>query len=158
MTCQFCNTTLASTKRRSTKFCSARCRSAAFRESHSQQSKTSTLAQVNQQRRAAGLPALAPSETLAQLAQQVLALQGRYRNPEYLTAEALASRQILSAAATHIGISTRRMGGRLMLAVVVATAEEPRTASAASAQAVPSGVAPSPGDRGTLDATAPQTA
>lgn len=158
MLCQFCTTPLAPTKRRTTKFCSDRCRSAAFREARSQQAKTRTLTQVNQQRRAAGLPAVAPSDLLASLAQQVLALKGRYRNPVSLPAGASASKELLDPAATHIGISTRRMEGRLVLALVIATAEAPHAAIDADAQAVPSGAASSPGDRGALDAAAPQTA
>ena len=69
----------------------------------------------------------------------------------------MITRGLLDPAATHIGISTRRMEGRLVLALVIATAEAPHAAIDADAQAVPSGAASSPGDRGAQDTTAPQS-
>lgn len=151
MTCEHCAKPLTS-KRRDTKYCDATCRSAAFRQGHSQRLILSTLGKLNEQRQAAGRTPLSYSETLATVAQQGLALKGRYRNPVYVTGEPFPEEEVLAAAATHVGISTRRVGGRTLIALVLATSEGP--AQPATAPAPPAaGLGGAPPPAPVLDAT-----
>ena len=142
MTCEHCAKPLTS-KRRDTRYCDATCRSAAFRQGHSQRLGLSTLKKLNEQRQAVGRPPLSYSETLATLAQQGLALKGRYRNPVYVTGEPFPEEEVLAQAVTHVGISTRRVGGRTVIAVVLAMSEAPPQPAAAPAPPA-AGVAPAP--------------
>ena len=149
MTCEHCAKPLTS-KRRDTRYCDATCRSAAFRQGHSQRLILGTLEELNRQRQAAGRPPLSYSETLATLAQQGLALKGRYRNPVYVTGEPFPEEEVLAQAATHVGISTRRVGGRTVIAVVLATSEVAQPAPALPAAG---GGAPPPAPTAGLDGT-----
>ena len=79
---------------------------------------------LNEVRGAAGLPALRSSSVLDALADHVLLAKAHFRNPAYVDrpmGESFGSSKPLNDQAhTHVGVSHRREGRRIVVAIVLA--------------------------------------